>query len=177
GGGHFPNLDGSTIVLSPQAQNRQIIIDYIQDNGTIDPSADGNWSFAPIDGNPKLTFQSSPKAQQFIKQDGDISYVGEGSNGFAKYALDLSKPSLAALSRQLSGFIQSGDIDHPLAAQLTNKLKQARHQMDKGHQKQAVKKMQGFLKHLNNKAMAKFITAEAKAALNDAADELLDSWR
>ncbi|HET7579867.1 MAG TPA: bifunctional 2',3'-cyclic-nucleotide 2'-phosphodiesterase/3'-nucleotidase [Bacillales bacterium] len=178
GGGHFPNLDGSTIVLSPQAQNRQIIIDYIQDNGTIDPSADGNWSFAPINGNPKLTFQSSPDAKQFIDPKGDITYLGEGTNGFAKYGLDLSIPvTLPSLGQQVSDYVQSGDLQHPLAAQLSNKLKQAQHQMDNGHQNQAMKKMQGFLKHLNNKAMAKFITAEAKDTLNSQAQRLIESWQ
>ncbi|HEU5141126.1 MAG TPA: bifunctional 2',3'-cyclic-nucleotide 2'-phosphodiesterase/3'-nucleotidase [Bacillales bacterium] len=178
GGGHFPNLDGSTIVLSPQIQNRQAIIQYIQEKSPIDPSADGNWSFATIDGNPKLTFQSSPDAQQFIKPDGNISYLGEGTAGFAKYEIDLSEPvTFSSLSEQVANYIEAGNIDHPLAVQLTNKLKQANHQMEKGHKSQAVKKMNGFLKHLNNKAMDKFITAEAKETLNADAQELINSWK
>ncbi len=178
GGGNFPNLDGSQIVLSPQVQNRQAVIQYIQENGTIDPSADGNWSFAPIDGNPKLTFQSSPDAQQFTKPDGNISYSGEGTNGFAKYNIDLSKPvTLSSIKQNVADLKQAGEIDHPLAVQLTNKLKQAEHQVDKDHQKQAVKKAEGFLKHLNNKAMNKFITTDAKEDLNNAADELISNWQ
>ncbi|HEX7063679.1 MAG TPA: bifunctional 2',3'-cyclic-nucleotide 2'-phosphodiesterase/3'-nucleotidase [Bacillales bacterium] len=180
GGGHFPNLDGSQIVLSPQIQNRQAIIQYIQEKSPIDPSADGNWSFAAIDGNPKLTFQSSPDAQQFIQPKGNISYIGEGTAGFAKYAIDLSKDepvTMSSLSEQVENYIEAGDIGHPLAAQLTNKLRQTQHQMEKGHQKQAMKKMNGFLKHLNNKAMDKFITADAKETLNAQANELINSWK
>lgn len=186
GGGNFPNLDGSQIVLSPQAQNRQVVIEYIQDNGTIDPSADGNWSFAPVEGNPELTFQSSPDAQQFIEHNGNISYLGEGIEGFAKYEIDLSEAvsepepepvTLSTMKQEINEFAEAGDIEHPLAVQLTNKLKQAEHQMDKGHSKQAMKKMEGFLKHLNNKAMDKFITADAKETLNNAASELMGSWK
>ncbi|WP_188454784.1 bifunctional 2',3'-cyclic-nucleotide 2'-phosphodiesterase/3'-nucleotidase [Virgibacillus oceani] len=182
GGGNFPNLDGSQIVLSPQAQNRQVVIQYIQENETIDPSADGNWSFAPIDGNPELTFQSSPDAQQLIQPDGNIAYIGEGTNGFANYALDLSEPesepvTLSSVQQKVADFIQANKIEHPLAVQLTNKLKQAAHQLDKGHDKQAIKKVEGFLKHLNNKAMDKFITDDAKAELNNNANELLNAWK
>ncbi|HEX7064885.1 MAG TPA: bifunctional 2',3'-cyclic-nucleotide 2'-phosphodiesterase/3'-nucleotidase [Bacillales bacterium] len=178
GGGHFPNLDGSTIVLSPQIQNRQVIIKYIQEKTPIDPSADENWTFAPIDGNPKLTFQSSPDAQQFIQPEGNISYLGEGTAGFAKYAIDLSEPvTFSSLSEQVASYIEAGDIKHPLAVQLTNKLRQANHQMEKGHKSQAVKKMNGFLKHLNYKAMNKFITTEAKETLNADAQELINSWK
>lgn len=178
GGGSFPNLDGSQIVLEPQIQNRQAIIQYIQENGTIDPSADGNWSFAPIDGNPKVAFQSSPDAQQFIQPDGNITFIGEGTNGFAKYGINLSEPvTLSTLKRDVADFEEAGEVDHPLAVQLTNKLKQTEHQMKKGHDRQAMKKMEGFLKHLNNKGKNKFITTDAKESLNNAANELLDSWR
>ncbi|WP_246206691.1 bifunctional 2',3'-cyclic-nucleotide 2'-phosphodiesterase/3'-nucleotidase [Virgibacillus ihumii] len=180
GGGNFPNLDGSQIVLSPQIQNRQVIIQYIQENGTIDPSADGNWSFAAIEGNPELIFQSSPDAQEFIQSDGNISYIGEGANGFAKYAIDLAAEepvTLTSLQEDTAAYIADGSVEHPLAVQLKNKLKQAAHHMDKGHQQQAVKKVEGFLKHLNNKAMGKFITADAKEALNASANELLENWK
>ncbi|WP_099159195.1 bifunctional 2',3'-cyclic-nucleotide 2'-phosphodiesterase/3'-nucleotidase [Virgibacillus ndiopensis] len=180
GGGNFPNLDGSQVILSPQAQNRQVVIQYIQENGTIDPSVDGNWSFKPIDGNPELTFQSSPDAQQLIKPDGNISYFGEGTNGFAKYSLDVSESdpvTLSSLQQKVADFVQSDKIDHPLAVQLTNKLKQIEHQLAKGHDKQASKKMEGFLKHLNNKSMDKFITDNAKENLNKDADELLNAWK
>ncbi|MDY0407059.1 bifunctional 2',3'-cyclic-nucleotide 2'-phosphodiesterase/3'-nucleotidase [Virgibacillus sp. 179-BFC.A HS] len=180
GGGNFPNIDGSQIVLSPQAENRQVVIDYIQQNGTIDPSADDNWSFAPISGNPLLTFQSSPDARQFIQENENITYQGIGTDGFARYKIDLSeakeKVSLSSIKQDITDYEHSGDIDHPLARTLINKLNQAEHQLNKGHNDQAVKKMEGFLKHLNNKAMAKFITQEAKESLNHSVEVLLEDW-
>ncbi|HLR63231.1 MAG TPA: bifunctional 2',3'-cyclic-nucleotide 2'-phosphodiesterase/3'-nucleotidase [Lentibacillus sp.] len=178
GGGNFPNLDGSQVVLSPQMENRQVIIEYIQDNGTIDPSADGNWSFASIDGDPQLTFQSSPDAQEFIGDHEDISYIGEGADGFAKYGIDLSKTepvTLESVKQSVADFKESGDVQHPLAVKLTNKLRQAEHHLDKGHQQQAIKKAEDFLKHLNNNGMAKFITDDAKETLSNEGETLVEN--
>ncbi|SFB28145.1 2',3'-cyclic-nucleotide 2'-phosphodiesterase / 3'-nucleotidase [Lentibacillus halodurans] len=176
GGGNFPNLDGSQVVLSPQIENRQAIIDYIQENGMIDPSADGNWSFAPINGSPELTFQSSPDAQEFVDTDGDIAYIGEGEDGFSKYGLDLSQTvTIESVNQTVTDYINSGDVQHPLAVQLTNKLRQAEHHLEKGHHQQAVKKVDDFLKHLNNKGMDKFVTAEAKEALQNEGAELVEN--
>ncbi|MFZ3578842.1 bifunctional 2',3'-cyclic-nucleotide 2'-phosphodiesterase/3'-nucleotidase [Virgibacillus sp. DJP39] len=175
GGGNFPHLDGSQIVLSPQIQNRQVVIQYIQQNGTIDPSADNNWTFAPIDGNPELTFQSSPDAQQFVEEDGIISYIGEGTDGFAEYGIDLSEPvTLASVQQDVADFVTAGEIDHPLAVKLSNKLSQAEYHFNKGHEKQGIKKLEGFLKHLNKKSMAKFITTDAKETLNNDVSELIN---
>ena len=40
-------------------ENRQVIIDYIRELGTIDPSADSNWSFSPVANDLNVTFESS----------------------------------------------------------------------------------------------------------------------
>ena len=60
--------------------------------------------------------------------------------------------------------------------QLKNRLDQAEHQLNKDSTKQAAKKMQDFLDHLNNKAMNKNISAEAKEDLNNKVNELLSTW-
>ena len=53
---------------------------------TVDPKADGNWKFKTIEGNKaKVILLSSPKTKEFI---GDtFEYVGEGTDGYAKYLL------------------------------------------------------------------------------------------
>ncbi len=50
GGGNFPALDGSNIIISAPDENRTVLANDIFALKTIDPSADNNWSFAPIVG-------------------------------------------------------------------------------------------------------------------------------
>ena len=67
-----------------------MIVRYIVDQGTINPSADANWTFAPLPGT-SVIFETGPKAKDFI---GDVKAVkiepaGEGESGFAKYKITL----------------------------------------------------------------------------------------
>ncbi|MCJ8011986.1 bifunctional 2',3'-cyclic-nucleotide 2'-phosphodiesterase/3'-nucleotidase [Paenibacillus sp. KQZ6P-2] len=84
------NPDGKRIIMAAPDENRQVIIDYIRENGTINPSADNNWSFAPVDQKLNVTFTSSPDAKDLVAKSNNMKYVGDGENGFAKYSLDLS---------------------------------------------------------------------------------------
>ncbi|NGQ94278.1 bifunctional 2',3'-cyclic-nucleotide 2'-phosphodiesterase/3'-nucleotidase [Brevibacillus sp. SYP-B805] len=91
GGGNFPGLDGSNIVIDSPDENRQVVIDYILANKTINPTADNNWSFAPIQEKVNVTFTTSPDAKPFAEKLSNIKYITTLENGFAKYAIDLSK--------------------------------------------------------------------------------------
>lgn len=90
GGGNFPNLDGSNIVISSPDETRQILIDYIAQNKKINPTADNNWSFVPIQGEANVTFRTSPKAQEAAAQAGGMQFIGLESDGFVKFSLDMS---------------------------------------------------------------------------------------
>ncbi|WP_341785721.1 bifunctional 2',3'-cyclic-nucleotide 2'-phosphodiesterase/3'-nucleotidase [Jeotgalibacillus salarius] len=91
GGGGFPGIDGSNIIIESPDENRNVLINYILEEGTINPSADSNWTFAPIDADVNVVFESSPKAQDYLTEDGNIAYAGEGEDGFAKYNLTFEK--------------------------------------------------------------------------------------
>lgn len=84
------NPDGKRIIMAAPDENRQVIIDYIRDNGTINPSADGNWTFAPVDAKLNVTFTSSPDAKDLAASSKNMKYIGAAEDGFAKYGLDLS---------------------------------------------------------------------------------------
>jgi len=87
GGGNFPGLDGSTIIVEAPDENRTVLGNYILAKKEIDPKADGNWSFAPIGDASNVTFVTSPKASGAANAPDNISFVGEDAEGFAKYVL------------------------------------------------------------------------------------------
>ncbi|WP_128894915.1 bifunctional 2',3'-cyclic-nucleotide 2'-phosphodiesterase/3'-nucleotidase [Longirhabdus pacifica] len=69
GGGSFPNLGSEDkVVIDSPDENRQIIINYIIENETINPSADGNWTFASIEEDVTVTFETSAKSESFAAE-------------------------------------------------------------------------------------------------------------
>ena len=90
GGGHFPGADGSTIIFEAPDTNRDVIVRYIVEQGTINPTADGNWRFKPLPGTTVL-FDTGPKAAQYADQVPGVSMepAGEGPDGFARFRIRL----------------------------------------------------------------------------------------
>ncbi|MFD2369849.1 bifunctional 2',3'-cyclic-nucleotide 2'-phosphodiesterase/3'-nucleotidase [Brevibacillus sp. GCM10020057] len=93
GGGNFPGLDGKNIVIDSPDENRQVVIDYILSEKTINPAADQNWSFAPINAKVNVTFTTSPEAKPFAEKMSKLKYISTLDSGFAKFSIDLSKPA------------------------------------------------------------------------------------
>jgi 2',3'-cyclic-nucleotide 2'-phosphodiesterase/3'-nucleotidase len=90
GGGNFPGVNNDVVILSAPDTNRDVIVRYIVDQDTINPSADANWSFAPVEG-ATVIFETGPKAKEFIAdvKGVNIEPAGEGAEGFAKYRITL----------------------------------------------------------------------------------------
>lgn len=87
--GSFPGVVNATEKLDFAYENRQAIIDYMVEEKTINPTADGNWDFAPVTADLNVTFESSPDAQNLIPADSGITYIGASTGGFAKYGINL----------------------------------------------------------------------------------------
>ncbi|PKG44776.1 MULTISPECIES: bifunctional 2',3'-cyclic-nucleotide 2'-phosphodiesterase/3'-nucleotidase [unclassified Planococcus (in: firmicutes)] len=83
--GNFPGVRNATESIDFAYENRQVLQDYILDVGTIDPSADDNWQFAPVEGDPNLVFETSNSAQSLAEREPAIQYIEVTQNGFAKY--------------------------------------------------------------------------------------------
>ncbi len=87
GGGAFPGLDGSNIVIDSPDENRQVLIDYLSETGTVNPSADGNWTFAALPGDVTATFESAADAQDDIPDGAPIVFGAPGAEGFGTYQI------------------------------------------------------------------------------------------
>jgi 2',3'-cyclic-nucleotide 2'-phosphodiesterase/3'-nucleotidase len=90
GGGNFPEIAADKVVYQAPDTNRDVIVRYVHDQGTINPTADGNWTFKPLQGTT-VQFQSSPKAKDFLDQVKSVKIedAGEGADGFRNYRLVL----------------------------------------------------------------------------------------
>ncbi|MEM9639556.1 MAG: bifunctional 2',3'-cyclic-nucleotide 2'-phosphodiesterase/3'-nucleotidase, partial [Pseudomonadota bacterium] len=89
GGGKFPGATPETVVFEGPDTNRDVIVRYIVEKGTISPRADGNWSFAPMDGTTVL-FDTGPAAKSYLDQVGaEIEEAGDGPDGFARFRISL----------------------------------------------------------------------------------------
>jgi 2',3'-cyclic-nucleotide 2'-phosphodiesterase/3'-nucleotidase len=92
GGGKFPGADGSTVILAAPDTNRDVIVRYIVEQGTISPSADANWGFAPMEGTTVI-FETGPRAKDYlatIQARGlKVEDAGEGEGGFHRFRIAL----------------------------------------------------------------------------------------
>ena len=75
------------MIDAPDA-NRDVIIRYLAQAGTVDPKAGDNWHFKPVPGATNVVFESNPKADPASVRG--VSLVGEGAKGFAKFRIDLA---------------------------------------------------------------------------------------
>ncbi|MEM0948832.1 MAG: bifunctional 2',3'-cyclic-nucleotide 2'-phosphodiesterase/3'-nucleotidase [Pseudomonadota bacterium] len=90
GGGNFPGANPNTVILEAPDTNRDVIVRFIVEQGTIDPKADGNWQFAPLPGTSVL-FDTGPEAAKYADQVPGVAIepAGEGPDGFARFRIGL----------------------------------------------------------------------------------------
>ena len=92
GGGNFPGLNATKVVLEAPEENRQVLIEYLRmmdtlsANKQVNPSADGNWRIAPVPG-VRLTFLSASTAQRYLAGHPHIHMIKDNGDGSALYEL------------------------------------------------------------------------------------------
>ncbi len=86
GGGGFPGLDGSNIIIDSVDQTRQAVADYLAAAGNFEPAADNNWSVQPVPG-VKLQFLSGAGGIAYLAAYPQVTLVKDNGDGSALYEL------------------------------------------------------------------------------------------
>jgi 2',3'-cyclic-nucleotide 2'-phosphodiesterase/3'-nucleotidase len=86
GGGHFPALDASRIVLDAAVETRQVLSQYLAEQKVLTPKADGNWHVLPVPG-VHLRFVSSAAGIRYLPMMPGICLVEPLDGGWAQYEL------------------------------------------------------------------------------------------
>lgn len=89
GGGNFPGT-GDTIIFEGPDTNRDVIVRYIVDQGTVDPKADANWSFKSLPGT-SLMFETGPAGANYADSVAGIKIApaGTSDSGFALFRIEM----------------------------------------------------------------------------------------
>ncbi|ETI69712.1 bifunctional 2',3'-cyclic nucleotide 2'-phosphodiesterase/3'-nucleotidase precursor protein [Neobacillus vireti LMG 21834] len=90
GSGGLAELKDAKVVVDSPFENRQILMDYISEKGTINPVADNNWRIAPVGGKAKLVFHSAPDAKAYLAQQPNVKDLGASTTkpGYELFELD-----------------------------------------------------------------------------------------
>ena len=86
GGGTFPGLDGTQIVMDAPDENREALVRYLARERDVDPSADGNWRILPVPG-VTLRFTSGAGGIGHLARYPQIRLVQDNGDGSALYEL------------------------------------------------------------------------------------------
>ncbi|RPE66497.1 2',3'-cyclic-nucleotide 2'-phosphodiesterase/3'-nucleotidase [Pacificibacter maritimus] len=90
GGGGFIDPNEIEVIFEAPDTNRDIVVRYVLEHGTLTPKIENNWSFTPLKGTT-VTFETGPKAVHHLKSLRGIAveHLGDGTGGFARFRIAL----------------------------------------------------------------------------------------
>ena len=96
GGGKFPGLDGSNIVVSAPDSNRDVLINFVRTVGDVTRArfgAERNWHFVKTHTAGPVVFTSAAGKLELARAAGiaNVELVKENADGTAQYRIDLSR--------------------------------------------------------------------------------------
>jgi 2',3'-cyclic-nucleotide 2'-phosphodiesterase/3'-nucleotidase len=92
GGGNFPGLNASKVVMEAPDENRQVLVEYLRmmdtlsANKQVNPSADGNWHILPVPG-VRMTFLSASAAIRYLPAHPQIHLAKDNGDGSALFEI------------------------------------------------------------------------------------------
>ncbi len=104
GGGRFPGLDGSHIVVSAPDANRDVLIDWVRAKKHVTRAADGSdrsWRFATVKTAGPVVFTSAAGKLDLARQAGldNVHWLKDNGDGLATYEIDLAAKQQAKRRR------------------------------------------------------------------------------
>jgi 2',3'-cyclic-nucleotide 2'-phosphodiesterase/3'-nucleotidase len=94
GGGHFPGLDGSNLVLTAPDGNREIVVRWIERTKSLarDSVEPTSWRFARLKTHGDIVITSAADKADIAREAGvRVRQLKDNGDGTAVYAVDLSK--------------------------------------------------------------------------------------
>lgn len=101
GGGRFPGLDGSNIVISAPDANRDVLIAWVREHKALTRKHDGsdrNWRFASVRMKGPVTLTSAA-GKNGLASGLDVRWIRDNGDGFATYEVDFAAKQHAKLRR------------------------------------------------------------------------------
>ena len=86
GGGSFPGLDGSNVILDAPDENREALVMYLREQRRVEPAADSNWRIQPVPG-VQLRFTSGAGGIAHLARQPQVRLVKDNGDGSALYEL------------------------------------------------------------------------------------------
>jgi len=92
GGGNFPGLNASKVVMDAPDENRQVLVEYLRmmdtlaANKQVNPTADGNWRVLPVPG-VRMTFLSASTAIRYLPAHPQIRLIKDNGDASALYQI------------------------------------------------------------------------------------------
>ncbi len=97
GGGSVPHAVEENVVLTTETENREAIVDYLNERDGEVPELTLNWSLAPVETEGNVLFETSPRVEEYLEVAPEpVDHIGivGAFGGFSIVSYDLSVGNL-----------------------------------------------------------------------------------
>jgi hyaluronate lyase len=169
-GKNYITSDKKASIMTMQAGNELEI-------SAADPTQKNNGTINLEINNPAAFVVSADSGVTVTQTYPTIKLSIDVNNAKGKtFKVKMALLSVDSIKKLMDSCVQSGDLQGSMLVQLKENLTQAQDQYDKQHLTQAVKSLQDFLKHIDNKALKDQISDNAKEELSTKAEQLIEYW-
>ncbi len=96
GGGDFPRMDGSAVVVTAPDPNRDVLIAHIREKGAVAPDDAPVWRFVPVPTGPNgeapdIRIEIGPGGRERAAADPRLTKIETNERGFDVYRVNLAK--------------------------------------------------------------------------------------